>query len=86
MLAGIALRDMELAEAEKQVAEGLKYDPRDLELLSMRAAARFLADDSAGFADAKQAVLEAEPALHHACSRSSAITRIGSTATTRSSR
>ena len=46
VLAGIALRDMELAEAEKQVAAGLKYNPRDLELLSMRAAARFLADVS----------------------------------------
>jgi len=61
VLAGIALRDMELAEAEKQVAAGLAANPRDLELLSMRAAARFLADDSAGFEAAKKAVLDKNP-------------------------
>lgn len=61
VLAGIALRDMELAEAEKHVAEGLKHNPRDLELLSMRAAARFLADDTPGFEAAKKAVLDLNP-------------------------
>ena len=57
VLAGIALRDMELADADQHVAAGLKHNPRDLELLSMRAASRFLADDAPGFEAAKQAVL-----------------------------
>ncbi|MCK6531877.1 MAG: tetratricopeptide repeat protein [Polyangiaceae bacterium] len=61
VLAGIALRDMELSDAEKHVAEGLKHNPRDLELLSMRAAAHFLADDTAGFEAAKKAVLDLNP-------------------------
>jgi tetratricopeptide (TPR) repeat protein len=61
VLAGIALRDMELAQAEAHVAEGLKYNPRDLELLSLRAAARFLADDTTGFEAAKKAVLDKNP-------------------------
>jgi len=61
VLAGINLRDMELAEAEKQVAAGLAYNPRDLDLLSMRAAERFLADDSAGFEAAKKHVLGLNP-------------------------
>ncbi|MBE7478965.1 MAG: tetratricopeptide repeat protein [Polyangiaceae bacterium] len=61
VLAGIALRDMELADAEKHVTEGLKHNPRDLELLSMRAAARFLADDLSGFEAAKKAVLGLNP-------------------------
>lgn len=61
VLAGIALRDMELAEAEKQVAAGLKNNPRDLDLLSMRAAERFLADDSPGFEQAKKTVLTLNP-------------------------
>jgi cellulose synthase operon protein C len=61
VLAGIALRDMELAEAEKQIAAGLAHNPRDLDLLSMRATERFLADDQAGFERAQQAVLDLNP-------------------------
>jgi tetratricopeptide (TPR) repeat protein len=61
VLAGIALRDMELAKAEQHVTDGLKSNPRDLDLLSMRAAARFLADDNAGFEAAKQNVLKLNP-------------------------
>jgi cellulose synthase operon protein C len=61
VLAGIALRDMELAEAEKQIAAGLKHNPRDLDLLSMRATERFLADDEAGFEQAQAAVLKLNP-------------------------
>ena len=57
VLAGIALRDMELDEAERRIAQGLRYDARDLDLLSLRAAARFLADDRAGFEREKAAVL-----------------------------
>ncbi len=56
VLAGIALRDMELELAEKQVQAGLAINPRDLEVLSMAATVSFLAEDSAGFAKRKQEV------------------------------
>ncbi len=56
VLAGIALRDMELEIAEKHVQTGLAINPRDLELLSMAATVSFLAEDSAGFARRKQDV------------------------------
>jgi tetratricopeptide (TPR) repeat protein len=55
--AGISLRDMEIAQADKSITEGLAIDPRDLDLLSMRAAVRFLADDKPGFESATRAVL-----------------------------
>ena len=42
VLAGIALRDMELELAEKHIAEGLAIDPA-IWLLSLRAAVRFVA-------------------------------------------
>ncbi len=61
VLAGIALRDMELSRADQHVSQGLRHNPRDLKLLSMRAAVRFLADDAAGFEAAKQAVLSLNP-------------------------
>ena len=54
--AGIALRDMDLAAANAALDHGLAIDPNDLELLSMRAAARFLADDKPGFEAAKRDV------------------------------
>jgi cellulose synthase operon protein C len=54
--AGVALRDMSLDAASAAVDAGLAVDPNDLELLSLRAAARFLADDKPGFEAAKQAV------------------------------
>ncbi|MGC4090765.1 MAG: tetratricopeptide repeat protein [Polyangiaceae bacterium] len=57
VLAGIALRDMELEKADREIDAGLKGSPRDLDLLSMRAVVRFLADDKAGFEREKQAVL-----------------------------
>lgn len=55
--AGLALRDMDLAAADKAIADGLAVDPNDLELRSLIAASRFLADDPAGFAAAKKDVL-----------------------------
>lgn len=58
VLAGIALRDMELSLADLRVKDGLKHNPRDLELLSMKAAVRFLSDDDPGFDKAKRAVLK----------------------------
>lgn len=56
--AGISLRDMEIEQADKAIAEGLSVDPKDLELLSMRATARFLADDKDGTKRAIKAVLD----------------------------
>ena len=56
VLAGIALRDMELELAEKHVQAGLAINPRDLQVLSMAATVSFLAEDSAGFAKRKQDV------------------------------
>lgn len=61
VLAGVALRDMEIDAAERLIQAGLASNPRDLELLSLRAAARFLADDTAGFERAKRAVLLQDP-------------------------
>jgi Tfp pilus assembly protein PilF len=55
--AGLALRDMELDAADKAIAAGLAINPNHLELLSLRAASRFLADDKAGFEAAKKDVL-----------------------------
>jgi cellulose synthase operon protein C len=54
--AGIALRDMDLGAANAALDTGLAIDPNDLQLLSMRAAARFLADDKPGFEAAKRQV------------------------------
>ena len=54
--AGIALRDGDLDAARAAIDAGLAVDPADLELLSLRAAARFLADDRPGFDAAKSAI------------------------------
>jgi tetratricopeptide (TPR) repeat protein len=61
VLAGIALRDMELDAADKHVAAGLAVNPRHLPLGSLRAAVRFLAEDSAGFATEKARVFALNP-------------------------
>lgn len=57
VLAGIALRDMELESADRLIEQGLAGTPKDLPLLSLRATVRFLANDTAGFERAKRAVL-----------------------------
>jgi len=54
--AGIDLRDMSLDKANAAIDAGLAIDPNDLELLSLRAAARFLADDRPGYEAAKRAI------------------------------
>lgn len=59
--AGLALRDMELAEADAHLDRAVAINPRDLEALSVRAAVRFLADDEPGFKAAVQAVLRENP-------------------------
>ncbi len=61
VLAGIALRDMELETAERHVATGVAVNPRDLPLVSMRAAVRFLAEDSSGFLAEKARVFALNP-------------------------
>jgi predicted Zn-dependent protease len=61
VLAGIAVRDQDLAVADHYIAEGLKANPRDLPLLSLRAAVRFLAEDQAGFQAQKAEILRLNP-------------------------
>lgn len=61
VLAGVALRDMNFDLAEKELDRGLATNPNELDLLSLRAASRFLADDASGFEKAKQAVLSRNP-------------------------
>ncbi len=56
-LAGMALRDLDIAAADRHLDQALAVDPNDLEALSTRAAVRYLADDEAGFAEAKREVL-----------------------------
>jgi cellulose synthase operon protein C len=54
--AGLALRDLDIAGADQAADKGLAVNPTDLELLSMKAAIRFLADDKPGFEAMKQRV------------------------------
>lgn len=61
VLAGIALRDLELERAEQEIRTGLAVNPRDLELLSLRAAVRLLSDDAVGFDAARSAVTAINP-------------------------
>jgi len=60
-LAGIALRDMDLTEADRILDHALTINPNDLETLSVKAAVRFLADDTRGFERAQQEVLKRNP-------------------------
>jgi tetratricopeptide (TPR) repeat protein len=61
VLGGVALRDQELELVEKNVSEGLAVRPGDLRLLSLRAAARFVAADPAAFEAARRDVLARNP-------------------------
>jgi cellulose synthase operon protein C len=61
VLAGIAVRDQDLPAAERFVNEGLKGNPRDLPLLSMRATVRFLSEDAHGFEQQKAQILRLNP-------------------------
>jgi tetratricopeptide (TPR) repeat protein len=63
--AGLALRDMDIAAADKAVADGLATNPNDLELWSMKAATRFLADDPAGYEAAKRETFTRNPQYSH---------------------
>lgn len=55
--AGLALHDMDIKTAETEIAAGFANDPNDLELWSLKAAARFLADDKQGYEDARKECL-----------------------------
>ena len=61
VLAGIAVRDQDLPAADRYVSDGLRGNPRDLPLLSMRAVVRFLAEDLAGFEQQKRQILSLNP-------------------------
>ncbi|MCC6217131.1 MAG: tetratricopeptide repeat protein [Polyangiaceae bacterium] len=61
VLAGISLRDLDLAEADRRIAAGLAVNARDLDLLSLRATVRFLADDADGFRAARARVFALGP-------------------------
>lgn len=58
---GLALRTMELDQAMEAVEAGLKHDPTNLELLSIKAATYFLGEDEAGFAEMETKVLTLNP-------------------------
>jgi len=59
--AGLALRDMDIAAADAAADRGLRANPAHLDLLSMKAAIRFLADDKPGFEVAKKQVFSVNP-------------------------
>jgi tetratricopeptide (TPR) repeat protein len=61
ILVGIALRDQDLERAARLLNEGLTAEPASLELLSLRVAERFLADDKDGVERAKEAVFRLDP-------------------------
>ena len=61
ILVGISLRDNDLYRAGELLNEGLTAEPGCLELLSLRVAQRFLADDAAGTDAAKKAVFALNP-------------------------
>jgi predicted Zn-dependent protease len=61
ILVGISLRDNDLERADQQLKEGSSAHPGNLELLSLRVAERFLADDEAGVLAAKKAVFAENP-------------------------
>lgn len=59
--AGLALRDLDIEAADAAADKGLKINPNQLELLSMKAAIRYLADDAAGFERYKKTVFKLNP-------------------------
>jgi Flp pilus assembly protein TadD len=61
VLGGVALRDVELADADRHVNEGLAARANDLDLLSLRATIRFVASDKTGFEAVRKAVFALNP-------------------------
>ncbi len=66
VLGSVALRDLDFEEVAEHIDAGLSRNPRHLELLSLRAAARFLAEDEPGFQQALDHVLELSPGYSRA--------------------
>jgi len=61
LLAGLSLRDLDFEEADRLLERGLTERPGDLDLLSVSAAVRFLAEDQAGFEAKVEQVLARNP-------------------------
>lgn len=61
VLAGVAIRDVDLELAQRRIASGLVARPNDLDLLSLRAAVSFIAGDARTFEADKKLVLEKNP-------------------------
>ena len=61
VLAGLELRDLEFERAREFLARGLAVDPHNLELLSMRGAIGFLAEDRRLFEEARAQVFAKNP-------------------------
>lgn len=59
--AGLALRDLDIEAANAPPSARLQVNPQDLELLAMKAAIRFLADDKSGFDAVKAEVFRLNP-------------------------
>jgi cellulose synthase operon protein C len=59
--AGLALRDLDIEAADAAVSRGLAQNSNDLELLSMQATVRYLADDLDGFKRLEADVLKRNP-------------------------
>jgi cellulose synthase operon protein C len=59
--AGLALRDLDIEAADAAVSRGLAQNPNDLELLSMQATVRYLADDLEGWKRLEADVLRRNP-------------------------
>jgi tetratricopeptide (TPR) repeat protein len=61
VLAGLSLRDLDYEKTHQFIDAGLKQEPRHLDLLSLRAAALFLADENARFQETLVEVLKRNP-------------------------
>jgi tetratricopeptide (TPR) repeat protein len=61
VLAGLALRDLEFQPALDLIGRGLAVDPENLELLGMRAAVAFLAENTALFEETRAKVFAKNP-------------------------
>lgn len=68
VLASIALRELDFSEVARQLKTGLARNPRQLDLLSLQAAARLLAEDRPGFDQSIDKILQLSPGYARALS------------------
>jgi len=61
LLARLSVSREDFARGEEEAERALEVDPASLEAMSMLAAARFLADDTAGFLEARRRALRLNP-------------------------